>query len=512
LKGRDGISRDGPRGQVDLSLCWFHDDSKKTTPSTQSAVVQPTASTTKPEQTSTQVSKKPALKKKSSAPEKEEKEEPNLDSNGQRGRATSTGSDIIGKLNLNGESTVDEEISIAWDAIAPSMKDRKAALDFFSKQSLTTPGGRLMNKASFNKSLIDLGAGELSDAALTRWMKIIDPLNSKLGVLDYETFVHVMNKPKGGEKDLSSAQNTSQSNDEVNWKCSLCAKENEMSVMFCGACGRSRGKHVSKYIDALASSARDRSRSRSRSRSPVPIIGDLAPKKSASFRVNNTEEIVEEVYRITFGPGPIGLSFNQIDHGGGCLIITKVDQGSAAILSGVEAGDLIVEVNEKKLEKEFTEDDLFTLLTELPRPISIGFMRSNLFEAVTDLDSAYSGHSDYSADDLDGSEVELSPMTPDVNSQASEFFDSMMQQAALSPNTPLSSIESPTTAEIRFSEDSPGQVMEEPRLLKASSKKAVLEAHRADNKPSVTPPPTDNDDRRSPSQLNSMLELMQAEK
>jgi hypothetical protein len=44
-----------------------------------------------------------------------------------------------------------------------------------------------------------------------------------------------------------------------------------------------------------------------------------------------------------------------------------------ASAAGVSAGDAIVSVNGQDLPIDFTEDDLFELLVETPRPVGIGF-------------------------------------------------------------------------------------------------------------------------------------------
>ena len=68
-----------------------------------------------------------------------------------------------------------------------------------------------------------------------------------------------------------------------------------------------------------------------------------------------------------------GMSFAYDDLVGG-LIVTKAE--GAALQAGVQAGDSVMEVNGDLLPEECTEDDLFDLLTEKPRPVSIGFWRS----------------------------------------------------------------------------------------------------------------------------------------
>jgi hypothetical protein len=81
----------------------------------------------------------------------------------------------------------------------------------------------------------------------------------------------------------------------------------------------------------------------------------------------------EFFYRAEFPPGSIGLSFMNIEEQDG-IVVTHCE--GAALHAGVIAGDLIVEVNEEPLDADFTEDNLFDLLMELPRPISIGFRRT----------------------------------------------------------------------------------------------------------------------------------------
>lgn len=143
-------------------------------------------------------------------------------------------------------------------------------------------------------------------------------------------------------------------------------------------------------------------------------------------------------------------------------------------MGGVAPGDIIVEVNDQLLGDHFSEEDLLILLTELERPVIVGFKRSGLI--LDDTDEYYSDDSD-SEYGLDGnSNIELSPITaiPDDDTERSEeataFFQSLMHQAALSPNTPV--VPSPTTAELRISQDSPGMFIEQPRLLKASPPKS----------------------------------------
>jgi hypothetical protein len=148
--------------------------------------------------------------------------------------------------------------------------------------------------------------------------------------------------------------------------------------------------------------------------------------------------------------------------------------------NGVTAGDIIVEVNDQPLGAHFSEEDLLVLLTELPRPITVGFKRSGLILDSEEGESNYEegegegGGSVGSDDDSDEEynvDIELSPITPVSNlegversKEATAFFESMMRKAALSPNTP----NTPTTAELRISQDSPGMFIEQPRILKAS--------------------------------------------
>ena len=58
----------------------------------------------------------------------------------------------------------------------------------------------------------------------------------------------------------------------------------------------------------------------------------------------------------------------------GGLIVTKAE--GAALQAGVQAGDSVMEVNGDLLSEECSEDDLYDLLTEKPRPVTVGFWRS----------------------------------------------------------------------------------------------------------------------------------------
>jgi hypothetical protein len=68
-----------------------------------------------------------------------------------------------------------------------------------------------------------------------------------------------------------------------------------------------------------------------------------------------------------------GISFAYDDLVGG-LIVTKAE--GAALQAGVQAGDSVMEVNGDLLSEECSEDDLYDLLTEKPRPVTVGFWRS----------------------------------------------------------------------------------------------------------------------------------------
>jgi hypothetical protein len=88
------------------------------------------------------------------------------------------------------------------------------------------------------------------------------------------------------------------------------------------------------------------------------------------------------MFSASFGPGPIGMSFDQAPNDSKVLIVTQSEGAAAA--AGVVMNDRIVEVNGKQLHPEFTVDDLFDMLMEEPRPISIGYLRIAEPDSATD--------------------------------------------------------------------------------------------------------------------------------
>jgi hypothetical protein len=108
---------------------------------------------------------------------------------------------------------------------------------------------------------------------------------------------------------------------------------------------------------------------------PTPLLSDFwkaaladEVKAVASFATKSTH-----VYRVMFGPGPIGVSFYSSSKDRVSLVVSRSE--GAASSAGVAVNDRIIDINGTKLPLGFTEDQLFELLIEEPRPISIGFMR-----------------------------------------------------------------------------------------------------------------------------------------
>lgn len=109
----------------------------------------------------------------------------------------------------------------------------------------------------------------------------------------------------------------------------------------------------------------------------------------------------EEVFTHEFGQGPIGITFH--DKRGGGFTITGCE--GVAKAKGVRVGDAIVEINEQRLPADMLDDELYDMLVELPRPVSIGFLRfgrRNYTGYEDDARSALSATSndDYSLDGL----------------------------------------------------------------------------------------------------------------
>ena len=78
-------------------------------------------------------------------------------------------------------------------------------------------------------------------------------------------------------------------------------------------------------------------------------------------------------FRVEFGEGPMGFAFD-LNEGHTDLVVTQSE--GAAKAKGVLEGDLISEVNGTALPLDFTEEDLFDMLTQAERPVAIGFQRS----------------------------------------------------------------------------------------------------------------------------------------
>lgn len=317
--------------------------------------------------------------------------EDKVDVSGSRGRSNSDG--IRFKKEL--EDKIAEEASIAWDEISAKLKDHKGALEFFSKRA-NKEGDCLLDKEAFKQSLLDMGINEISDDAVMKLMKFGDPLNSKEGLVDYEKFVHALKGPKGKSGVwMFKTSGQESGNSEMSWVCSLCAKQNEKEERFCASCGRTRGKHVSNYLDNLKKS-QERPRSSS---SPVPpepqkvkppetvlspelqltspvvtlTVEGVPPSRSPTDSTNisqllsvNSQDVsgvnvtgeksnvglgeltasselthtveegdegenFEEVFQVTFGEGTIGLSFHQIDDADDCIYVTNVEEGGEDI-------------------------------------------------------------------------------------------------------------------------------------------------------------------------------------
>jgi len=77
------------------------------------------------------------------------------------------------------------------------------------------------------------------------------------------------------------------------------------------------------------------------------------------------------VVTFSFGAGPMGITFHGKRSGG--FVITGCE--GVAAQKGVRVGDAIVEINRQRLPEDMLDDELYDMLVELPRPISIGFVR-----------------------------------------------------------------------------------------------------------------------------------------
>jgi len=99
----------------------------------------------------------------------------------------------------------------------------------------------------------------------------------------------------------------------------------------------------------------------------------------ATLAANTSDEDTTGVthegsFYVEFGEGPMGMSFD-LNESNTCLLVTK-SEGAAKIM-GIHEGDVIAEVNGTLLPFDFTEEDLFDLLTQSQRPISVGFQRGD---------------------------------------------------------------------------------------------------------------------------------------
>ena len=107
---------------------------------------------------------------------------------------------------------------------------------------------------------------------------------------------------------------------------------------------------------------------------PEPPVLEGSPPSDTS----DCGAVLPVELRVTFGAGPMGLSFDLCAVTAGerrttRLVVTRAD--GAAKERGVVSGHVITEVNRRLLPPDFTEDDLFDTLMEQPRPVEIGFYR-----------------------------------------------------------------------------------------------------------------------------------------
>ena len=84
-----------------------------------------------------------------------------------------------------------------------------------------------------------------------------------------------------------------------------------------------------------------------------------------------------EVMALDFGPGSIGMTFNATEDG-----IMVTDVGGAAAHLGVQVHDFIVEINGRVLPADMEDGELYEMLVELPRPVTVGFMRFDMDDLV----------------------------------------------------------------------------------------------------------------------------------
>lgn len=71
------------------------------------------------------------------------------------------------------------------------------------------------------------------------------------------------------------------------------------------------------------------------------------------------------------GNGPLGLSLLAANNR---ILVAAVSEGSQSERSGLQKGDLIVELNGQQLGESVTDDDLEAVLAAVPRPLLLGVL------------------------------------------------------------------------------------------------------------------------------------------
>jgi len=74
---------------------------------------------------------------------------------------------------------------------------------------------------------------------------------------------------------------------------------------------------------------------------------------------------------VLLGNGPLGLSLLAANNR---ILVAAVSEGSQSDRSGIQKGDLIVELNGKDLGDSVTDDDLEAVLMAVPRPVLLGVL------------------------------------------------------------------------------------------------------------------------------------------
>jgi len=152
---------------------------------------------------------------------------------------------------------------------------------------------------------------------------------------------------------------------------------------------------------------------------------------NTSLQVDRQEPLEVVRYRVQFGEGAIGMSFNKLD---GNIVVTRSEAMGAAASAGVAEGDCIVEVNSFVLPDHFTEDGLYELLVEQPRPLTIGFQRPIFDDDSSNVDSDSQNGLDYDTKFSDAAfDGETNSPSPE-----SDILEPTDSQTTLVPEDPTS--------------------------------------------------------------------------